>query len=97
MDNIMTGEHGTAFEFPTPQELAKARRRLLEPDVRAAKAKLRAALMEGKKSVGWDFPAAVFEEVKLELALKGWKLTYNPGGQQVAATVTIEIAGKGQR
>lgn len=97
MNNIMTEQYGTEEKFPTPQEIAKKRRLLLEPEIQQAKKKILAALMDHKKSVVWDFRPAVFEEVRLELALKGWKLTFDPGGQQVAATVTIEIADKGQR
>ena len=97
-NNIMTEQYGTPEKFPTPQEIAKARRLLLEPDIQQAKKKIKAALMDHKKSVVWDFRASVFEEVKMELLLSGWILTFHPGGTvKGTATVSIEIADKGQR
>jgi hypothetical protein len=98
MNNIMTEQYGTEEKFPTPQEIAKARKLALEPDIRHAKMKIKAALMDNKKSVAWDFRQSVFEEVKAELALSGWILTYHPGGTlSNTTTVSIEIADKGQR
>lgn len=94
----MTEEYGTTERFPTPQEIAKARRAALEPDIQQAKAKILEALMNHKKSVVWDFHESVFEEVKMELLLSGWNLTYHTGGSiKGTASVSIEIADKGQR